>query len=225
MVLIRGGRVKDLAGRSVSHRVARCPRLRRRQRSSRQGRSKYGAKASEEISPPHSEIIKSSEGFSMSRRAAAPHRTILPDPEVRQRYVGQIHQHGDGARQENPPPRRSSTAPSIASARRRAGAVGAEAIAVLQQALGQRQAGRRSEVAPGRRRHLSGARRSASQPSPDLAMRWVIEAATARSEKSMAHRLAAELMEAAENRGAAVRKREDTHRMAEANKAFAHYRW
>jgi small subunit ribosomal protein S7 len=58
-----------------------------------------------------------------------------------------------------------------------------------------------------------------------LAMRWVIEAATARSEKSMAHRLAAELLEASENRGAAVRKREDTHRMAEANKAFAHYRW
>ena len=58
-----------------------------------------------------------------------------------------------------------------------------------------------------------------------LAMRWVIEAATDRSEKSMAHRLAAELMDAAENRGAAVRKREDTHRMAEANKAFAHYRW
>jgi small subunit ribosomal protein S7 len=56
-------------------------------------------------------------------------------------------------------------------------------------------------------------------------MRWVIEAASDRSEKSMAHRLAAELMEAAENRGAAVRKREDTHRMAEANKAFAHYRW
>jgi small subunit ribosomal protein S7 len=58
-----------------------------------------------------------------------------------------------------------------------------------------------------------------------LAMRWVIEAATDRSEKSMAQRLAAELMEAAENRGAAVRKREDTHRMADANRAFAHYRW
>jgi ribosomal protein S7, bacterial/organelle len=58
-----------------------------------------------------------------------------------------------------------------------------------------------------------------------LAMRWVIEAAQSRSEKSMAHRLAAELLDAAENRGAAVRKREDTHRMAEANKAFAHYRW
>ena len=58
-----------------------------------------------------------------------------------------------------------------------------------------------------------------------LAMRWVIEAARSRSEKSMAMRLAHELLEASENRGAAVRKREDTHRMAEANKAFAHYRW
>ena len=58
-----------------------------------------------------------------------------------------------------------------------------------------------------------------------LAMRWVIEAARDRSEKSMAFRLAHELMDAAENRGAAVRKREDTHRMADANKAFAHYRW
>ena len=58
-----------------------------------------------------------------------------------------------------------------------------------------------------------------------LAMRWVIDAAAARSEKSMSQRLASELLEAAENRGAAVRKREDTHRMADANKAFAHYRW
>ena len=58
-----------------------------------------------------------------------------------------------------------------------------------------------------------------------LAMRWVIDAARARSEKSMSQRLAAELLEASENRGAAVRKREDTHRMADANKAFAHYRW
>jgi small subunit ribosomal protein S7 len=58
-----------------------------------------------------------------------------------------------------------------------------------------------------------------------LAMRWLIEAASGRSEKSMAHRLAAELMDAAENRGTAVRKREDTHRMADANRAFAHYRW
>jgi small subunit ribosomal protein S7 len=58
-----------------------------------------------------------------------------------------------------------------------------------------------------------------------LAMRWVIDAARKRSEKSMSQRLASELMEAADNRGTAVKKREDTHRMAEANKAFAHYRW
>ena len=58
-----------------------------------------------------------------------------------------------------------------------------------------------------------------------LAMRWLIEAARKRSEKSMAQRLAAELSDAAESRGAAVKKREDTHRMAEANKAFSHFRW
>jgi small subunit ribosomal protein S7 len=58
-----------------------------------------------------------------------------------------------------------------------------------------------------------------------LAMRWAIEAARGRSEKSMAVRLAHELLDAADNRGAAVKKREDTHRMADANRAFAHYRW
>jgi small subunit ribosomal protein S7 len=58
-----------------------------------------------------------------------------------------------------------------------------------------------------------------------LAMRWAIEAARARSEKSMAVRLAHELIDASDNRGAAVKKREDTHRMADANRAFAHYRW
>jgi small subunit ribosomal protein S7 len=58
-----------------------------------------------------------------------------------------------------------------------------------------------------------------------LAMRWIIDAARKRSEKSMAMRLAGELMDASEQRGSAVKKREDTHRMAEANKAFSHYRW
>ncbi len=58
-----------------------------------------------------------------------------------------------------------------------------------------------------------------------LAMRWLIDAARKRSEKSMAFRLAGELSDAAESRGSAVKKREDTHRMAEANKAFSHYRW
>jgi small subunit ribosomal protein S7 len=58
-----------------------------------------------------------------------------------------------------------------------------------------------------------------------LAMRWVIGAARKRPERSMADKLAAELLDAANNRGTAVKKREDTHKMAEANKAFAHYRW
>jgi small subunit ribosomal protein S7 len=56
-------------------------------------------------------------------------------------------------------------------------------------------------------------------------MRWVIEAARKRGDKSMALRLANELFDASENKGAAVKKREDVHRMADANKAFAHYRW
>jgi small subunit ribosomal protein S7 len=58
-----------------------------------------------------------------------------------------------------------------------------------------------------------------------LSMRWIIGAARRRPEKSMAEKLAAELLDAANNRGTAVKKREDTHKMAEANKAFAHYRW
>jgi len=58
-----------------------------------------------------------------------------------------------------------------------------------------------------------------------LAMRWVVDAARKRSEKSMQRRLAGELIDASEKKGSAVKKREETHRMAEANKAFAHYRW
>ena len=58
-----------------------------------------------------------------------------------------------------------------------------------------------------------------------LAIRWLIDAARNRSERTMVERLSNELMDAAANRGSAVKKREDTHRMAEANKAFSHYRW
>ena len=58
-----------------------------------------------------------------------------------------------------------------------------------------------------------------------LGMRWLVEAARKRGEKSMAQRLAAEMADAQDNKGSAVKKREDVHRMAEANKAFAHYRW
>ncbi len=58
-----------------------------------------------------------------------------------------------------------------------------------------------------------------------LAMRWLVAASRARSERAKVERLAGELVEASNNRGGAVKKREDTHRMAEANKAFAHFRW
>jgi small subunit ribosomal protein S7 len=58
-----------------------------------------------------------------------------------------------------------------------------------------------------------------------LAMRWLVEASRKRGEKSMALRLAGELVDASDNKGSAVKKREDVHRMADANKAFAHYRW
>ena len=58
-----------------------------------------------------------------------------------------------------------------------------------------------------------------------LAMRWVIDASRKRKEKDMSNRVAAELIEAVDGRGAAVKKREDTHKIAEANKAFAHFRW
>jgi len=68
-----------------------------------------------------------------------------------------------------------------------------------------------TEVRPARRQALS--------------MRWIIGFASGRGEKTMATKLAGELMDAASERGASIKKREDTHRMAEANKAFAHYRW
>ena len=108
---------------------------------------------------------------------------------------------------------------------KKSGGGGAEAIAVLQQALDNVK-----PVVEVKSRRVGGAnyqvpvevrpiRRMA------LAMRWLREAAHKRSEKSMGQRLANELMEAAEGRGGAVKKRDEVHRMAEANKAFAHFRF
>ena len=64
-----------------------------------------------------------------------------------------------------------------------------------------------------------------AERSQTLAIRWLIQMSRARSERTMADRLAGELQDAANNRGSAVKKREDSHRMAEANRAFSHYRW
>ena len=159
----------------------------------------------------------------MSRRAAAPSRTILPDPkfnsEMLAKFMNVVMHSGKKSAAEQ------ILYGAIERIGERTGRRGPEAIELLSQALDNVK-----PVVEVKSRRVGGATYQVpvevrSSRRQTLAMRWVIEAATARSEKSMAHRLAAELLEAAENRGAAVRKREDTHRMAEANKAFAHYRW
>jgi small subunit ribosomal protein S7 len=159
----------------------------------------------------------------MSRRAAAPTRTILPDPKFNSdmlaKFMNVVMQDGKKSAAE------AILYGAIGRISEKTGKQGPDAIELLSLAL--------DNVKPAvevKSRRVGGAtyqvpvevRASRRQT---LAMRWVIEAARARTEKSMAFRIAHELMDAAENRGGAVRKREDTHRMADANRAFAHYRW
>jgi len=159
----------------------------------------------------------------MSRRAAAPSRTILPDPkfnsEMLAKFMNVVMHSGKKSAAEQ------ILYGAIERIGERTGRRGPEAIELLSQALDNVK-----PVVEVKSRRVGGATYQVpvevrSSRRQTLAMRWVIEAARERSEKSMAFRLAHELLDAAENRGAAVRKREDTHRMAEANKAFAHYRW
>jgi len=159
----------------------------------------------------------------MSRRAQAPVREILPDPKFSNlmlaKFMNVIMKSGKKSAAEH------IIYGALDRIAEKTGKKGSESIEVLSQALDNVK-----PVVEVKSRRVGGAtyqvpvevRASRRQT---LAMRWMIEAARARSEKSMAFRLAHELMDAAENRGSAVRKREDTHRMAEANKAFAHYRW
>jgi small subunit ribosomal protein S7 len=159
----------------------------------------------------------------MSRRAQAPVRTILPDPKFSNlmlaKFMNVIMKSGKKSAAER------IIYGALDRISEKTGRQGAEAIEVLSQALDNVK-----PVVEVKSRRVGGATYQVpvevrATRRQTLAMRWVIEAARARSEKSMAFRLAHELMDAAESRGAAVRKREDTHRMAEANKAFAHYRW
>lgn len=159
----------------------------------------------------------------MSRRAPAPKRTILPDPkygsELLAKFMNMIMNDG----------KKSVAERIIYGALDRISEkntnADAQPIEVLEQALENVK-----PVVEVKSRRVGGAtyqvpievRVSRRQT---LAMRWLIDAARKRSEKSMAHRLAHELLDAADNRGTAVKKKEDTHRMAEANKAFSHYRW
>ena len=159
----------------------------------------------------------------MSRRAAAPSRTILPDPkfnsEMLAKFMNVVMHSGKKSAAEQ------ILYGAIERIGEKTGRQGQEAIELLSQALDNVK-----PVVEVKSRRVGGATYQVpvevrSSRRQTLAMRWVIEAARDRSEKSMAFRLAHELLDAAENRGAAVRQREDTHRMAEANKAFAHYRW
>ncbi|MEI6458797.1 MAG: 30S ribosomal protein S7 [Pseudomonadota bacterium] len=159
----------------------------------------------------------------MSRRAQAPQRTILPDPkfgsEMLAKFMNMIMERGKKSVAE------TIVYGAIDRIAERTSRPADQALQVLASAL--------DNVKPAvevKSRRVGGATYQVpvevrANRRQTLAMRWVIDAARSRSEKSMAMRLAHELLEASENRGAAVRKREDTHRMAEANKAFAHYRW
>jgi small subunit ribosomal protein S7 len=156
----------------------------------------------------------------MSRRHSAEKREVIPDPKfgdiVVTKFMNSIMYEG-----------KKSVAESIVygafdqvEARLKS-----SAIDVFKQAL--------DNVAPAievRSRRVGGATYQVpvevrTERRQALAIRWIIQAARGRNDKTMVERLSAELMDAANNRGNAVKKREDTHRMAEANRAFSHYRW
>jgi len=156
----------------------------------------------------------------MSRRSEAPKRTILPDPKFKSvqlaKFINTIMRDGKKSVAE----RIVYGALDTISEKK-----GGDGLEVLEKAL--------ENVRPMvevKSRRVGGATYQVPvevRPSRQnaLAMRWLVDAARRRGEKSMSAKLAGELMDAADNRGAAVKKREDTHRMAEANKAFSHYRW
>ncbi len=156
----------------------------------------------------------------MSRRRRPEKREILPDPRfgdhILSKFMNSIMLDGKKSVAENIV---YGALESVEARMKR------EPIGVLHDAL--------NNVKPGievRSRRVGGATYQVPvdvrvERAQALAIRWLITAARARSEKTMAARLSGELMDAASNRGNAVKKREDTHRMAEANRAFSHYRW
>ena len=159
----------------------------------------------------------------MSRRNRAPRRTVLPDPKFGNlrlaKFINMIMLSGKKSVAEQIVYR------ALDRIADRSGQDAEKALETLGQAL--------DNIKPSvevKSRRVGGATYQIpievrATRRETLAMRWAIDSARKRSEKTMALRLAHELMDAAENRGSAVKKREDTHRMAEANKAFAHYRW
>lgn len=156
----------------------------------------------------------------MSRRHSAEKREVLPDPkfgdQVLTKFVNNLMVDG-----------KKSVAESIVYGAfdQMEAKAKSDPLAMFHEALG--------NVSPAievRSRRVGGATYQVpvevrSERAQALAIRWLITAARKRNETTMRARLAGELMDAAQNRGAAVKKREDTHKMAEANKAFSHYRW
>jgi len=155
----------------------------------------------------------------MPRRGGIKPREILPDSKFQNRNVSRVINRVMLNGQKATAERIVYGAIDIIAARNR------EPVGVMEQAI--QNATPLLEVKP---RRVGGATyqipiQVRPNRSMSLALRWLIGAARARKGKPMAERLANELMDAAQGQGAAVKRREDTHRMAEANKAFVHYRW
>ena len=158
--------------------------------------------------------------YSMPRRGTVPHRITLPDPKYNNRditrLVGRLMWDGKRSLAE----RIIYDALDLIEQRAKR-----NPVEVFEQAL--RQATPTVEVKP---RRVGGSTYQVpveirGERKHALAMRWLIASARNRTGKSMAEKLASELMDAASGQGATIRKRDETHKMAESNKAFAHYRW
>jgi small subunit ribosomal protein S7 len=156
----------------------------------------------------------------MARRRAAEKRVILPDPKFRSlviaKFVNMVMKHGKKSVAE------SIVYGALESVSEKAKVDPVDALETALENV--------RPVVEVKSRRVGGATYQVPvEVRPErrnaLAMRWLVDAARKRGEKGMGARLAGEIFEAIENRGSAVKKREDTHRMAEANKAFAHYRW
>ena len=159
----------------------------------------------------------------MSRRAQAPIRSILPDPkfnsEMLAKFMNVVMKQGKKSVAEQ------ILYGAIERISEKTNRPDDQAIQLLVQALDNVK-----PVVEVKSRRVGGATYQVpvevrSKRQMALAMRWVVDAARTRGGKSMATRMADEIIDASEKRGNAVKKREDVHRMAEANKAFSHYRW
>jgi len=158
----------------------------------------------------------------MSRRHSAEKREVLPDPKfgdlVLSRFMNVLMYDGKKSVAEN-------IVYGAMETLKRKGGANSDPLRLFHEAM--------ENVKPAievRSRRVGGATYQVPvevrlERRQALAIRWLIEAARKRGENTMEERLSAELLDAANNRGTAVKKREDTHRMAEANKAFSHYRW